>query len=151
MPVLLKTAGHGYAKLEAKDQDRELHAMMLTLTILLHLHTTDFTRAIAEARELFNIRCKLSPHDDAKIARADTLMAIANASAGHYDVGLQWLLKVERLLKGPLGDNADVKITWELNASCNYYLMNEDDRADDLLSDVIEQAKRMNSWYIQTA
>jgi hypothetical protein len=77
MPALLKTAGHGYAKLEAKDQDRELHAMMLTLTILLHLHTTDFTLAITEARELLDIRCKFLPHDDAKMARAYTLMAIA--------------------------------------------------------------------------
>lgn len=78
-------------------------------------------------------------------------MALAHASAGHYDVALPWLLKVEKLLEGLLGNDADVKITWQLNASRNYYMMGEYDRADGSLSDVIEQADKIKSWYIQTA
>jgi hypothetical protein len=149
MPVVLETAGRAYAKLEAIDQDPAMHAMMLLLTCVLHLLTTEFSRATAEAQEHYNIRSKISPDDDARMVRACTVMARTNISAGHYDVGLEWLVKVDKLLNGALGKDTEFKVTWGLNASRNHYLLGEYDKADSLLSNAIGQAEKMKSWYVQ--
>ncbi|KAK2596203.1 hypothetical protein QQS21_006351 [Conoideocrella luteorostrata] len=126
VPGLLKTADSAFNKCPEDTQDRLLE--------------------MAEGLEIW---LELLPHDDLLLALAYSWLGMAVGGQERYEEGIDLLLKAGKILEGPAGEIPTRKLVWGYNTSRNYYCMGHYDKAEHLLNESLEDAYRLQSWYMQ--
>lgn len=114
-----------------------------------HFCTSEFARSEREITESLDIRLKLLRADDLLLALTFSWLGMAVGAQEHYQEGLGWLLKAGKILEGPAGEIPTRKLIWGYNTSRNYYCMGRYEEAGELLQQSLEDADRLEGWYMQ--
>lgn len=100
--------------------------------------------------EGLNIRQSLLSSDDILLALSYSWLGMAVAAQGRFEEGLHLLLKAGGVLEGPAGEIPTRKLVWGYNTARNYYCMGRYDEAEVLLTAALDNAEKLQSWYLQT-
>jgi tetratricopeptide (TPR) repeat protein len=99
--------------------------------------------------EGLEIRLELLSHDDLLIALAYSRLGMALGGQERYEEGLDLLLKAGKVLDGPAGEIPTRRLIWGYNTSRNYYCMGNFEQAERSLKASLDDAERLESWYLQ--
>lgn len=147
--IFLDTADTAFTRVPTGEQDQLLWAFLQSLKCMYHLCTSDFHTSEDEMREGLMIRLKLLQPDDLLLALGYSWLGMAVGAQGRYGEGLELLLKAGKVLEGPAGEIPTRKLIWGYNTSRNYYCMEKYAEAEMLLTAALEDAERLQSWYMQ--
>jgi tetratricopeptide (TPR) repeat protein len=99
--------------------------------------------------EGLKIRLELLPPDDLLLALAYSWLSMEIAAQGRLEEGLELLLKAGTVLDGPAGEIPTRRLIWGYNISRNYYCLSRFKEAEEILSQSLAEAERLESWYLQ--